>query len=191
MPASVRTGLRPDPAGGGLRETGNAAVTRVAWSVAALVLVCGLAACSPDPPAGADTAADAGSQALRVETAQPPPLPEPAPVPPAPTQDLAQELAPAQGYVGNARAQGIEGQWAGEALACNSGEAIRFTATGFMTEGETGTWQLAGDVLSIRMEPVSGGDAVETNLTLVAVTDSQLVWRDFAGQERSFVRCPP
>ena len=121
----------------------------------------------------------------------------------APVAPAVESQVQPSGTVAGA-AEAIPGLWATAALACNSGEAIRFTATEFLTEGDAGTWQLAGSTLTLRseggeadggmdsgMDGGSGSEPVETNLTLVEVSADRLVWRDFAGQEQRFVRCQP
>lgn len=156
---------------------------RPALFAAALLVAGGLVAgCSPAVPAEDGAGASNAAPGITVEAA----APEPAPVPPGPPP-AAPEPAPA----GAASAGALQGLWAGEERACQSGEAIRFTATEYMTEGDGGSWELSGDALTLRSDGADGGDVVETNLVLVEATADRLVWRDFAGQDHSFVRCAP
>lgn len=171
----------------------------VGRSIGMVGLLAMVAAGACSPPAPADGAGDAGQGgAVSVTTAAPPSAAEAPPVPPA-TAPTAADPSTAD------RLAAIPGLWAGEALACNSGEAIRFTASEFMTEGDGGTWTLAGDVLTLRSDGSQsdgmddgGGEGsaedsgpTETNVTLVEASAERMVWRDFAGQERTFVRCTP
>lgn len=169
------------------------------------------AACGADPGTGGAEAAGADGPALTVEgrAASAAPLP-----PPAATgvQDDPGEGAQLQAGAGappqsshqqdSQTRRALVGSWAGGADACFSGEAVHFTSTEFYTEGDHGTWSLAGDRLTIRSSanatetvgPVESDDGasqgpVETNVILVEASASRLVWRSASGETTTFVRC--
>lgn len=81
------------------------------------------------------------------------------------------------------------GGWASSREACNSGEALRFGNFGgeltFSTEGDTGTWTLVGDVLTITLQ-----DGTQSRVDLYELDARQLSWRSLSGSVDTFVRCP-
>lgn len=91
----------------------------------------------------------------------------------------------------------IVGSWAQAREACNSGEAIRFSADGtYGFEGEGGNWDLKGEQLhfeNVRLfEPGVDGETQGDpgSVKVLSVEADSMKWQTPDGTTMDYVRCP-
>jgi hypothetical protein len=170
----------------------------------AIGAVFAVGACQPKSSEGQSKAAELTQSSALAPSAPAPVDPKGATEPDTATTSTAKSAPPKSDAEAAGGAVSLAGGWVNAGGACDSGASVFFNPDGtYMSEGEKGTWKLAGKTLTVTTtttfdeaaSPVQGpdestGDTGEKSvLTLLSVTDDAARVVLANGSAANWTRC--